>query len=561
MRIAFHVKKWLEPEKFAELVEIADYAGRDKVLGSKFVLNISKIVENGYTFERVKEILEDSGIYLGDSELNYLKSQLSTSYKVTLEWLGNDVVLKSKLHILKFIPEAREYLLYNRRLKAFKIKPYKFFEVKRLLESRGLIVSDATGLQESLKTPFKISFRGELRDYQGEALNSWISRGMKGIIALPTGSGKTIIAIKALSELQEKALIVTYTKEQMFQWADMILSFTNIPRSYVGFYYGDEKKILPIVISTYQTAFRHIKKIARFFSLLIIDEVHHLPAEKFRYIAVNSFSTKRMGLSATVVREDGRHEELFPLMGGVVFYKAPSELSVEGYLAPYRIIPVYVDLDLEELKAYRETLEVYKNIASGFKFRELIEKAKRGDRRAIQALKVHSRLRQIVHKARGKFKAVKDIVSRELLRGSKIIIFTQYVDQAVELGELLGAPVLTGETDKKERRRALEEFKRGNKRVLVVTTVGDEGLDIPDVNVGVIVTGTSSRRQFVQRLGRLLRPKPGKEARMYEIIVRGTSEEVVSRKRKKLSLDDLVRAGLVEDQRLFDEDLTRYIEE
>lgn len=558
MKIVFHVKRWLDSEKFSEISEIADYNGRDKGLGSKFTLNIGKIVENGYTYEKVVEILEDVGVYLGDAELRYLKSQLETSYKVNIEWHGNDVVLKSKHPILKMCPEARKHLIYSKSLRAFKIKPYKFFEIKNLLESKGLKVVDATGLQESMKMPFTMKFRGELREYQEKALESWISKGMKGIIALPTGSGKTIIAIKALTLLNEKTLIVTYTKEQMFQWADMLLYFTDIPRSYLGFYYGDEKKISPIVISTYQTAFRHIKKIARFFSLLIIDEVHHLPAEKFRYIAVNSFAAKRMGLSATVVREDGKHEELFPLMGGVVFYRAPSELSVEGYLAPYKIIPVYVDLDLEEMKTYKEALEIYRNIAGEYKFKDLVERAKRGDRRAIQALKVHGRLRQIVHKAKNKLKAVREIVNRELLRGSKILVFTQYVDQAVELGNILNAPVLTGETDKRERRRALEEFKRGNARVLVVTTVGDEGLDIPEVNVGIIVTGTSSRRQFVQRLGRLLRPRPGKEARMYEIIVKGTSEEFVSRRRKRLSLDDLVKTGLLEDQS-FEEDLTKYL--
>jgi superfamily II DNA or RNA helicase len=144
---------------------------------------------------------------------------------------------------------------------------------------------------------------------------------------------------------------------------------------------------------------------------------------------------------------------------------------------------------------------------------------------------------QLIHRSKAKAEAVKKIVEEELKNNSKILVFTQYVEQARELGEILGAPVLTGETDTRERKRILEEFRSTPRGVLVLTTVGDEGLDIPDVNVGIIVAGTGSRRQYIQRLGRLLRPGTNKVARLYEIVTRGTGEESLARRRRTASLD------------------------
>ncbi len=540
MSIYFYIKKWIDQELFRKISMFSDYLGRDVEKGSKFSINFTKIRENNLDFYDILEALEEAEAEIDKESLNVLKRKLIERKTVYLEWYGDDVVLKSKVYFGSDYQYIRDYTIYDRVRKVFIVKPLHFFELKKTLENLGYNIIDNTGVSEELKLPYKINFNGKLRDYQKEALGKWFEKGMKGIIALPTGSGKTVIAIAALAKLSERTLIVTYTKEQMFQWKDMITRFTSVNPNIIGLYYGEEKRIAPITISTYQTAYRKVKILSKYFSFLIIDECHHLPSEKFKHIALNMFSLKRMGLSATVIREDGKHEELFPLMGGIAYHKTPSELSVQGYLAPYVIYQVEVDLTPKELKDYFETLKLYKELSGGKKFEELLELAKRGDEKAQMALKVHSKLRQIVHKAEAKKKAVKNIVEKELKRGSKIIVFTQYVDQAKELGKLLNAPILVGEVKTKIRRKILENFREGVERVLVVTTVGDEGLDIPDANVGIIVTGTGSRRQFIQRLGRLLRPSKGKEARLYEIIVRGTSEVYQSRKRKSIDLSDFM---------------------
>ncbi len=540
MSIYFEIKKWLDKEEYEKLLTIADYLGWSRERGSKFVINFDKIHRNNMDFDEVVSILEELGVFLNKKSLEKIKERILSKRTVKLVWDRDKVVLQTPIYLGERFKEIKNFVIYDRYLKKIYVKPLYFFDLKRKLSEIGLRVIDETGLSETLKLPFTIGLNVVLRDYQLEALNTWLSKGAKGIIALPTGAGKTVIAVAAIAKLSERTLVVTYTKEQMFQWREMITKFTSIGRDYIGLYYGEEKRLSPITISTYQTAYRHINLLAKYFSFLIIDECHHLPSDKFRYIAMNSFALKRMGLSATVVREDGKHEELFPLMGGIVYYKSPSELAIRGYLAPYIIYPIEVALTPKEYEKYKELYKTYRELAGGEKFSVILEKAKSGDIRAQNTLRVHSKLRQIVHKAENKKKAVEKIVKLELKKGSKIIIFTQYVDQAKELGKLLNAPVLIGETGTKKRQEILRDFKEGKTRVLVVTTVGDEGLDIPDANVGIIVTGTGSRRQFIQRLGRLLRPSEGKEARLYEIIVRGTLEELQSRRRKSFDLTEIL---------------------
>ncbi|RLG73315.1 MAG: ATP-dependent helicase [Thermoprotei archaeon] len=539
LSIYFEVKKWLDKEDYEKLLTIADYLGRTN-RGAKFVINFNKIHKSNLEYEDVISILEDIGIALNEKILEKIKERILEKRTVRLIWDQNRVLLQTHIYLGEKFNKIRDFVTYDRRLRKIYVKPIYFFELKKKLNELGLRVIDETGLSGSLKLPFNIKLNVTLRDYQKEALNTWLNKGAKGVIALPTGAGKTIIAIAAMAKLSERTLIVTYTKEQMFQWQDMIVKFTDVKKEYIGLYYGEEKRLSPITISTYQTAYRHIDVLTKYFSFLIIDEVHHLPSDKFKYIAINSFAPKRMGLSATVVREDGKHEELFPLMGGVVYYKSPSDLAIRGYLAPYIIYPIEVTLTPDEYKEYRELYKVYKELSGGEKFEMILEKARRGDIRAQNALRIHSKLRQIVHKSKSKNKIVRKIVDLELKKGSKIIVFTQYVDQAKELGELLNAPILIGETETRKRQEILRDFKEGKTRVLVVTTVGDEGLDIPDANVGIIVTGTGSRRQFIQRLGRLLRPSEGKEARLYEIIVKGTLEEFQSRRRKSFDLSELL---------------------
>ncbi len=536
--IHFYITKWLSRDEYEDLLRISDYVGR--ISGkSVFRINFNKIMRENLSYSEVLELIESYDGTISETDKARLRKELERRRSVEIYWDGSRIVLKPYFYLGDIYRKIRDKIDYDKKRKMFLIKPIYFFDVKRELEQMGVYVIDKTNIPTEAKLNFTISLKAVLRPYQKEALEQWL-KNKRGIIALPTGAGKTVIAIAAIAELRVRTLIVTFTKDQMFQWRDMILKYTDLTYDRIGLYYGDEKRLGPITITTYQTAFRHIVKISPMFSLLIIDEVHHLPADKFKYIALNAIAPYRLGLSATVVREDGRHEELFPLMGGIVYWKTASELANEGYLANYIIKTIYVDLTREERKQLRELLILYRKLSRGKKFQEILAAAKRGDENAINALRVHSRIKQIVQKSKEKIKAVEKIVREELSRGSKIIVFTQYVDQAKELAERLNALLLIGEMSAPERKRALEKFRSMGRGVLVVTTVGDEGLDIPDANIGIIVTGTGSRRQFIQRLGRLLRKGPNKEtAVLYEIVTRGSSEEYQSKKRRKIEQLDI----------------------
>ncbi|NPA04489.1 MAG: DEAD/DEAH box helicase [Crenarchaeota archaeon] len=526
MRLVFRVCRWLERDEYEEVTALAEYLGRRGGC-SLFGADVDRLRRLGYSVEEFVEFVERFGGEFDDSSRAVVDRLLELEKTVVVRAApGEGFVLSSarllKGYLAEYIEDGDAY--YSRRLGGFVVKPYRIIDVVKKLRLAGLRVEDETGLLEPAGgLDVNPSFR--LRDYQEEALRKWLEADGRGVVALPTGSGKTFIGLAAIARLRAPTLVVVYTREQLNQWREKIIKYLGVPAYRVGVYYSEEKRISDITITTYQTAYRYVDKLGGRFSLLVVDEVHHLPADKFKLIAVGVLAPYRLGLSATPYREDGRHEELFKLMGGIVYFKPLSDLQREGYIAPYRVIPVFVRLERSEERQYRELSREYRLYARGRSVEQLLRDARSGDESARQALRVLNRMRMLVAYSVSKLRAAKEIVDRELAEGSKIIVFTQYVGQASRAGKFLGAPVVTGSTDRVRRRLILEGFKAGKYRVVVMTTVGDEGLDIPDANVGIILSSTGSRRQFIQRLGRLLRPAPGKEAKLYEIIARGTLEE------------------------------------
>ena len=520
MRVRVRFERWLDEEEFRELLRIADYRGREGG-ASVFELNPVKLRREGLSLREALAMIDEMG--------GVVEGAPRPTARLSIE--AGVYVLRSEERLLEYLAEFRDAVRYSREHRGFIIKPYAVVDVVDKLRGAGFEVIDETGLLKPKPIREDLSLSYQLRPYQREALEAWMANKMRGVIALPTGAGKTIVALAAIAELKAPTLIVVYTREQLKQWMEKIREGLGLAPWEVGAYYGEEKRIAPVTVTTYQTAWRRSGELADKFSLLIVDEVHHLPADKFRLIAENILAPYRMGLSATPERSDGKHEYLFRLMGGLVYRKSASELAEQGYLAPYRIIPVPVSLTPEEAKRYRELRRLYRELAGGREVKELIRLAAAGDERASKALRVLNEMRKIVAFAENKLRKAKEIAEREAASGSKVIIFTQYVEQAKKLGLMLAAPVVTGKTDPVKRDLALSLFRSGRSRILVVTTVGDEGLDIPDANVGIILSGTGSRRQLVQRLGRLLRPAPGKtEAKLYEVFVKGTMEEAQARK-------------------------------
>jgi superfamily II DNA or RNA helicase len=501
--------------------------------GSYFVIDPIRAKKNGVKANEAISLLKDLGVEVtGDLEKEIREATLP-DYDLEIYWNNGKLAVKSYVFLYEKYPELKEILKYDKESKLFFTTPHNYSKILKILNEKG---SEYVDKLSYLREPRgKFTVKGELRDYQKEALEKWKENGYRGVIALPTGAGKTVVGSAAITLVNVPTLIVAFTREQMMQWRDTILRFTDVKPTDIGLFYSEEKKVRLITVATYQTAYRYVDELGDKFGLLVIDEAHHLPADKFRTIAEGLVAPYRMALSATPFREDGLHVELFSLMGGLVYFKSFNELAERGYLANYQVVTVQVRLTPEEELKVRSLLNAYKKLANGRQVKELVELAKKGDENAINALKLLNEARKIINLSKAKVQKVKELV--EANKGKKIIVFTQFVEQAEEIAKEVGGFLLTGKLSKSERESALKSFKASQSGVLVVTTVGDEGLDIPDAEVGILVGGTSSRRQFVQRLGRLLRPKEGKNAVMYEIVTKGTPEEYQAKKRKSLDLD------------------------
>jgi superfamily II DNA or RNA helicase len=530
----YYVSGWISDESFRKLMKFSDYLGRDRN-GLVIELNLSKALKNGVQPEFITSTLGQLGVSLSDEDLRSINELIGGKHQARISLNSSRLIVSLSPEIGDAFDELTGVARYDPENRVFFAYPFVYPEVKQILTKYGLRVLDEVGR----KFPeVHLRFKGCLRDYQEHALREWQREGMKGVISLPTGSGKTVIGVAAIALTRSPTLVVTFTKDQMWQWESTVSELLEGDFT-VGLFYSDSKQIRDVTISTYQTAYKH-PELYRDFDFLIVDEVHHLPAEKFKSIAMGSIASKRMGLSATPYRTDGRHHELFKLMGGLVYHKGVEELRREGYLADYEIVQVKVDLTQGDRLTYKGLTSQYQSKSKGRTVDQLIKAANKGDLSAMEALRILTKLRKLAALHMNKLSKVRQIVSEELSKGNKVLVFTQYRDHAEALAKTLNALSLTGDTPDKERESIIREFRESKSGVLVLTTVGDEGLDIPDANVGILISGSGSKRQFVQRLGRLLRNRPGKRAVFYELVSRGTLEESQSRRRKRSEIEEIM---------------------
>jgi superfamily II DNA or RNA helicase len=375
-----------------------------------------------------------------------------------------------------------------------------------------------------------------LRTYQHTALSKWTKAGMRGCIVLPTGSGKTIIGVKAIEAVNSASLIVVPTLDLMDQWASVLKKyFTNVKIGNLG---GGIDDIETITISTYDSAYIRASSLGNKFSLIIFDEVHHLAAPGYRSIAELMASPFRLGLTATIEREDGMHMELPKLVGGIVFTMSPNELAEKKHLAHYEIERRRVEMLPDEIIQYRKNFEKYQYSLRrlGFRFPIRFEKLimiSAKNKIAREALLARNKAMEIALNSRSKIEELRQILAEN--KGIKTIIFTQHNSLVYHVSNTFLIPFITYKTGKEERQDVLKGFREGRYNAVVTSKVLDEGVDVPDAELGIILSGTGSGREFIQRLGRLLRPKTDvkKKAKLIEIISADTRETGTSAKRKK----------------------------
>ncbi|GAA0455822.1 DEAD/DEAH box helicase family protein [Halococcus dombrowskii] len=389
----------------------------------------------------------------------------------------------------------------------------------------------------------------EPREYQQAALDAWRSHDRRGSVVLPTGSGKTFLGIQAIADAGVGTLVVAPTIDLMNQWhATLTNAFGDQlprqsgegPEQTIGVLGGGTHEIRPITVTTYDSAYRYIDEYGDRFGLLIADEIHHLPAPTYRQIPEMTIAPYRLGLTATYERADDAHELLEDtgLIGPVVYEEAVDELAGE-YLSEYETIHMQVELTDDERSWYDEEYGIYREYVDTHEFdlwkaegyQEFLAHTSY-DSDGRRALIAKQRAEELARTATKKLDTLDTLLKRH--HDDRTIIFTANNDFAYEISQEFIVPCITHQTKTDERTEILERFRTGEYSMLATSQVLDEGIDVPAANVGIILSGSASKRQYAQRLGRILRPTDERQpARLYEIIATDTMENYVSQRRRE----------------------------
>ncbi len=377
------------------------------------------------------------------------------------------------------------------------VHPSERGRLKQALLKLGWPAEDLAGYVDGEAHPITLHENGwHLRPYQQQAVEHFWAGG-SGVVVLPCGAGKTLVGAAAMAQAASTTLILVTNTVAGRQWKRELMARTSLTDAEIGEYSGERKEIRPVTIATYQIlttrrsgAFAHLDLFgARDWGLVIYDEVHLLPAPIFRFTA-DLQARRRLGLTATLVREDGREGDVFSLIGPKRYDAPWKDIESQGWIAPADCVEVRVTLTDAERMAYAtaEAEERYRFAAT----------------------------------ARTKLPVVRKLVERH--QGDQVLVIGAYLDQLHELGEFLDAPIIQGATTNKERERLFEAFRTGELSTLVLSKVGNFSIDLPEAAVAIQVSGTfGSRQEEAQRLGRVLRPKmDGRQAHFYTVVSRDT---------------------------------------
>ena len=393
--------------------------------------------------------------------------------------------------------------------------------------------------------------------YQTEALQAWLAADCWGSVVLPTGAGKTFLALRAIADCSVSTLVVVPTLDLLHQWYARLENAFEIP---VGVWYGHEKRLEPITVTTYPSAWAQAETLGNQFKLLVFDEIHHLPAPSWHEIALMCAAPFRLGLTATYPEseplkpEQGRtsgkatlkafsHLTVGPatllnqLVGPVVYRKQIDDLTGRQ-LAAYRTERIRVDLTAEERAAYDTAYDTYTGYIRQSRLRERhgatwweeLTRRSAYESGARRAKVAELKLKEIVHQAHGKLMALDKLLREH--HDQHILIFTAHNRFAYQIARRHLLPVITHQTKAAERKAILEQFQSGVYRAIVTSKVLNEGVDVPEAKIAIVLGGSASAREYVQRLGRVLRKKGNAEAILYEVIARKTVDERIARQRQ-----------------------------
>jgi len=373
-----------------------------------------------------------------------------------------------------------------------------------------------------------------LRPEQEQALAAWRDAKGRGLIVMPTGTGKTEVALAAMFRTRVSTLIVAPIRDLMHQWHQRILRRLGYDAGIVG---DSAFNLRSITVATYDSAYLHMAEMGDRFGLIVFDEAHHLPGSRYRDAALLCTAPFRLGLTATPERADGRERDLDHLIGPTVYRQEISEARGRT-LAEYDIVRVPVTLDEDEQVRYEAAGRIVRaflvgkraNGSSGYGWHDLCAESGK-DPGARKAQNAYFLRKSIEDRAAEKLRVLEDLF--RLHAGERVIVFAGSNAMAMDVSRRFLVPTILSHSRKKERRVVLEGFAAGTFPVLVANRVLDEGVDVPAAKVAIVIGGQASTRQAKQRLGRILRRSGAARAVLYEVVCRDTNDEERSRKRRR----------------------------
>lgn len=407
-----------------------------------------------------------------------------------------------------------------------------YADVVRALHKDGIVYEDRARAYEEL--PHGARIHRTPRPYQQEAVDAWKRARGRGVVVLPTGAGKTHVATMAIDDKRRSALIVAPTLDLVRQWYDLLRTTFAMPVGIVG---GGSHDVRPLTVTTYDSAYLHMEHLGARFGLIVFDECHHLPGATYALSARLCLAPFRLGLTATPERDDGRDAEMSALVGPILYRREVTELAGE-FLAEYDTEQIVVDLAPDERAEYEAERAIYRGFVSRMGIRmsspsgwgEFIMLSSRSSegRRAMQA---YRRQRELAFTAPAKLEYVEHLL--HLHRRDRAILFTQDNATAYAVSRRFLIPTITHQTKIKERSEILSGLADGTYGAVVTSKVLNEGVDVPDANVAIVLSGSGSVREHVQRLGRVLRKREGKRAILYELVTAATTETLTSERRRE----------------------------
>ncbi len=426
-----------------------------------------------------------------------------------------------------------DYATWDDRIEKFRIPAMHYRQLVEALQA------DSTHFNDEAKefAPLELvpSFEMEPYPHQSEALHCWKQAGRRGVVVLPTAAGKTYLAQLAMQATPRTTLIVVPTLDLMHQWyAHLKAAF---PDAEIGLLGGGSRDRTPILISTYDSATIHAEALGNQYAMLVFDECHHLPTDFYRVIAEYAIAPYRLGLTATPDRSDGRHNDLNALIGSEVYRKSAEQLAGLA-LAEHKVVQIKVKLSQKERDRYNACIQlrndflkeanIYLGSLQGW---QRFVQTSAGSQKGRRAMLAHREAKEIALGTDGKLRILTDLLAQHY--PERILIFTNDNATVYRISQELLIPAITHQTPVKERHDILTRFREGEYKSLVASHVLNEGVDVPDARVAIILSGTGSEREYIQRLGRVLRrgTDKNKQAILYEVVAEDTSEEGTSQRR------------------------------